>query len=183
VNEKRIRPGWPASGALGVFAVGLGLVTAASAPAEARTSGSERFDGGLVVRNVSGNRIVNGSVVAATGVFNGVGRIVERPNHPGESDSVSRDDLVFAEGTIHIKNVSKKFSVVPNPKTCTLTTTITQTTTVEGGTGRFAKATGGFEGAVNGSGVARRKADGSCDQKSLLLVEVDRVTGTGTLTF
>ena len=55
-------------------------------------------------------------------------------------------------------------------------------TRVDGGTGRFAGATGTFVGAFSGTGVAARKANGSCDQQHPL-IEIDQVTGTGTLTF
>ena len=160
------------------------LITAASAPAVARTSGSERFDGGLVVSNPSGKRTVAGSAIAMSGVFTGVGRIVERPNRPGDSGKVSRDDLVFAAGTLHIVNVDRgNMSLAVNPRTCTATFKVQKTTKVDGGTGRFAGATGTFVGAVSGSGVAGRKADGSCDQQHPPLIEIDTVTGTGTLTF
>jgi len=160
------------------------LVTAASAPGAAGTSGSERFDGGLVVSNVAGRRTVAGSVIAMSGVFSGVGRIVERPNRPGDSAKVSRDDLVFATGTLHILNVDRgHMSLAVNRRTCTVTFKIQKTTTVEGGTRRFAGASGRFAGTVSGSAVARRKTDGSCDQQHAALVEIDTVTGSGTLTF
>jgi hypothetical protein len=166
------------------FAFALVLVTAASAPGAARTSGSERFDGGLVVSNVAGRRTVAGSVIAMSGVFTGVGRIVERPNRPGDSTQVSRDDLVFAAGTLHIANKDRGHpSLAVNRRTCTATFKVPKTTTVDGGTGRFAGATGTFVGAVSGWGVARRRADGRCDQQHAALVEIDTVTGTGTLTF
>lgn len=177
--------GRPARGTLGaLLAVGAMLITAASAPGGPRTSGSERLDGGLVVSNQSGKRTVAGSVVAMSGVFSGVGRIVERPNHPGDSGKVSRDDLVFAADTLHIVNVDRgHMSLAVNRRTCAATFKAPKTTTVEGGSGRFAGATGRFVGGVSGSGVARRRADGSCDQQHSPLIEIDTVTGTGTLTF
>jgi len=160
------------------------LITAASAPGDAGTSGSERFDGGLVVSNPSGKRTVAGSVVAMSGVFTGVGRIVERPNRSGDSGKVSRDDLVFAAGTLHIINTDRgHITLVVNPRTCIATFKAPKETTIDGGTGRFAGATGTFVGSVSGSGVARRKADGSCDQQHPPLIEIDTVTGTGALTF
>ena len=163
--------------------VGCMLVAVASAPGLASTSGSERFDGGLVVSGASGKRTVVGSVIAMSGVFTGVGRIVERPNKPGDSDKVDRDDLVFAAGTLHIKNTNGRASVAVNRRTCTVTFKVQKTTTVEGGTGRFAGATGRFAGAVSGSAVARHNTNGSCDQQHAALVEIDTVTGSGTLTF
>src|SRR5437763_1729967 len=98
--------------------------------------------------------------------------------------NASRGALVFAAGTRHIGNVDRGHpSLAVNRRTCTATFKVPKTTTVDGGTGRFAGATGTFVGAVSGSGVARRKADGSCDQQHAALVEVDTVTGMGTLTF
>jgi hypothetical protein len=176
--------GRPARGTLGaLLALALILATAASAPGADRTRGSERFDGALVVSGASGKRTVVGSVVAMSGVFKGVGRIVERANRPGDSDKVSRDDLVFAAGTLHIVNVMGRASFAANPQTCTVRIKAQQRTTIAGGSGRFAAATGTFSGTVTGFGVARRKADGSCDLKNAGLGELDTVTGTGTLMF
>lgn len=167
-----------------LLAVGVVLTTADSSAAVAQASGSERFDGGLVVSNATGKRTAAGSVVAMSGVFNGVGRIVERPNRRGDSGKVSRDDLVFAEGTLHIVNVDRgPGTLAVNRRTCTATFRVPKTTTVAGGAGRFAGATGTFVGDVSGSAVARRKADGSCDQQDAPLIEIDRVTGTGRLSF
>ena len=162
----------------------LALALAIAAPAGAATTGAEQFDGGLISSGKSGQRKVAGSVVAATGVFTGVGRIVERPNRPGDSAQASRDDLVFAAGTLHIVNQDRGHpSLAVNRRTCTATFKVPKTTTIDGGTGRFAGATGTFVGAVSGSAVARRNADGSCDQQHAALIEIDTVTGTGTLTF
>ena len=150
-----------------LLVLGVILVTAASAPGAARTSGSERFDGGLVVSGASGQRQAVGSAIAMSGVFNGVGRIVERPNRPGDSSKVSRDDLVFADGTLHIVNEDRGHpSLAVNRRTCTATFKVPKTTTVDGGTGRFAGATGTFVGAVSGSGVARRRADAPAHRPS-----------------
>jgi hypothetical protein len=165
-----------------LVAVSVVLVTVASAQGTAWTTGSERFDGGLVVTGASGARKVAGSVIAMSGVFNGVGRIVERPNRPGDSGNVDRDDLVFAAGTLHVKSANGHMSVAVNRRTCKATFKIQKTTTVEGGTRRFATATGTFAGAVTGWAVAGRQPDGSCDQRHPALVEVDTVTATGTLT-
>jgi hypothetical protein len=160
------------------------LITASSSVGAGPTSGSERFDGGLVVSNPSGKRTAAGSVIAMSGVFNGVGRIVERPNRPGDTAKVSRDDLVFAGGTLHIVNTDRgQPRLALNPRTCTATFKVPKTTRVDGGTGRFAGATGTFLGAVSGTAVASRKVNGSCDQQHPPLIEIDQVTGTGTLTF
>ena len=84
---------------------------------------------------------------------------------------------------VHIVNLNRHMSLAVNQRTCIATFKSQQTTTVAGGTGRFTAATGTFAGTVTGSGAAGRKADGSCDLTHPPLVEVDTVTGTGTLTF
>jgi len=137
------------------------------------------MDGGLVKAR---DRVV-GTAIAARGVFNGVGRIVERPNRPGDSDKVTRDDLVFAEGAFHIVNVNRHISLKVNPSTCVLSYKAQQTNKIEGGTGRFAHASGRFTATVTASAVARRRPDGSCDMRHPPLTEVDTVSATGKLTF
>jgi hypothetical protein len=166
-----------------LLAIAFALMTVSAASSANSKSGAERFDGGLVVSGASGKRTVAGSAVAMSGVFSGVGRIVERPNKPGDSAKVDRDDLVFAAGTMHIKSTMGHASFGVDKRTCTATFKIAKTTTVEGGTGRFAGASGRFAGNVSGSAVAGRNADGSCDQQHAAVVEIDTVTGTGTLTF
>src|SRR5262249_58185767 len=81
-------------------ATGVGLVLVASSAAN--TGGTETFNGVIVTSGTSGDRVVVNSIVRAKGIFDGVGRIVEVPNLPTDPDDVSRDDLVFPEGTIHI---------------------------------------------------------------------------------
>jgi hypothetical protein len=115
--------------------------------------------------------------------FNGIGRIVERPNRPDDSDRVSRDDLVFPEGVIHIVNVNGRTSLTLNPRSCAVRYRGEQTTTVEGGTRRFAGATGRFVDTAIGYGVAPRKRNGSCDMTRGPLIEVLTISMTGTLTF
>jgi len=88
-------------GTLGAL-LAIGIALAVSAPAAAQTSGNETFSGVIVTSGLSGTRVVVSSVVVAKGVFNGVGRVVEVQNLPGDPDNVSRDDLVFADGTLHI---------------------------------------------------------------------------------
>src|SRR2546428_13954960 len=88
-------------GALGaVLAIGIALVV--SAPPTAQTTGNETLSGTSVARYVSGSRIVLGTVAMAKGAFNGVGRVVEIENRPTDPDNVSRDDLVFADGSMHL---------------------------------------------------------------------------------
>jgi hypothetical protein len=166
-----------------LLAVALMLGTAASAAGGLRASGREQFHGGLVVSGASGKRTVVGSVIAMSGVFNGVGRIVERPNRPGDSNRMSRDDLVFPAGTLHIVNTNGRTSFAMSPRTCTVSYKAQQTSTIEGGTGRFAGATGNFKGTLTGSGLVRRKPNGNCDTQSAGLAEIDTVSGAGALSF
>ena len=150
-----------------------------SAAAVAETTGSETMHGGLLRAR---DRVV-GTTIAASGVFNGVGRIVERPNRPGDSNKVTRDDLVFAQGAFHIVNVNRHVSISVNRRTCVVSYKAQQTNRIEGGTGRFAHASGRFTATVTGSGLARRKPDGRCDLQRPPLVEIDTVSASGKLTF
>ena len=163
-------------------ALGVGLALAPSiAPAAPRASGTETFSGVLVASGGSGERSVVSSVIVAEGVFTGSGRIVEVPNRPGDPDSVSRDDLVFPGGKMHIVSTSKAPTVSLDPQTCALTIRIQQRAKVDGGTGRFRHAAGKFVSSVRGRGVASRNPDGSCAAEGALLVEVDIVAARGTL--
>jgi hypothetical protein len=171
-------------GTLGaLLGVGLMLAALSSASAAVEKSGPEAFHGGLVISGATGGRKVVGSVIAASGVYNGVGRIVERPNRAGDSDNQSRDDLVFAQGSFHLLTTNHRFSVKVNRKTCVITFNVRQTATIDGGTRRFAGATGSFVGSTTGSGTARRKPNGSCDQQRGPIDELDIVSGTGMLTY
>jgi hypothetical protein len=156
-------------------------VVANSSSALAQATGAESFSGQLVASGASGNREVLASVVRARGVFDGVGRIVERDNLPGDPENVSRDDLVFAAGTVHIVNTNLDFSVDVNPASCIVRVTVRQVTTTDGGTGLFANASGTFDGSVAGMGLAPRNPDGSCSMEQALRFEIDNVAGTGTL--
>jgi hypothetical protein len=68
-----------------------------------------------------GTWTVISSPIVADGVFIGAGTIVELPNLPGESDDVSRDDLVFAYHNVHLVSTNKSFRVTVDPKTCAVT--------------------------------------------------------------
>src|ERR1700748_214986 len=114
------------SWALLAGAIALGAATVTAVPAAA-TSGSETFKGTIVSSGVSGTRTVITSVVIAKGAFSGVGRIVEVENLPGDSDNVSRDDLVFASGSMHLVSTNVDFSVSVNPRSCVATATVHQT--------------------------------------------------------
>src|SRR5438552_7008546 len=93
-----------------------GIALALAIPAAAATTGSETFNGVIVTSGVSGERVVVSSVVVAKGVFSGVGRVVEIPNLPGDPGNVSRDDLVFAEGSMHLVSTVVDFSFSVNPR-------------------------------------------------------------------
>jgi hypothetical protein len=162
----------------------IGVTSAISvAPAAARTTGKESFRGVLLASGESGTRVVFSTFLTAEGVFNGAGRIVEVANRPGDPDTVSRDDLVFGGGKMHLINTNKSFSASIKPATCAARITIRQTAVIRGGTGRFRHAAGRFVGAVHGRGVAARNSDGTCSQQGALLLEIDAVSGKGTLSF
>ena len=92
----------------GAVAATLAVVAAGTftAPATARRSGAQTFKGVIVTSGASGTRKVVRSAVLAKGALRGLGHVVEVDNLPGDPDTVSRDDLVFAAGTIHIRNVT-----------------------------------------------------------------------------
>jgi hypothetical protein len=171
------------TGALLAAGTALAISAAAAAPAGAATSGSETLKGTIVTSGVSGTRTVISSVVVAKGVFSGVGRIVEVPNLPGDPDNVSRDDLVFPGGSIHLVSTTLDFSFSVNPRSCTFSVMLQQTGTAEGGTGQFAAATGSSTGTVTGRGLAPRNPDGSCSFEQPALHEVDMIAASGTLSF
>jgi|1186.fasta_scaffold139016_1 hypothetical protein len=163
------------------------LLVASVAPATAglrteKTTGPESFRGFILTSGASGQRQVVASAVVAHGVFTGVGRIVEVPNRPSDPDSVSRDDLVFRSGTAHLVSVNESFNFSINPVTCIFKVTVEQTSTIAGGTGVFANASGTFDASVHATGLAARASDGSCSDQAAPLHELDVVMGTGSLT-
>ena len=169
-------------GALGAL-LAAGIALAISAPAAAETSGNETFDVHIVTSGVSGDRVVVSSVVIAKGVFSGVGRIVEIPNLPTDPDNVSRDDLVFADGSIHIVSTLVDISVSANGPNCHFSATLQQTGEVIGGTGRFATVRGSFTATGTGPALLARNPDGSCSFEQAPLHEVDVIATSGTLSF
>jgi len=171
------------AGALLAAGIVLASCVATVMPAAAATSGSETLSGTIVASGVSGTRTVLSSVVVAKGVFSGVGTIVEVPNLPTDPGNVSRDDLVFPGGSIHLVSINVDFSVSLTPNSCLATTTIQQTAEVAGGAGQFAAATGSFTAAVTGPALLARNPDGSCSFTQNPLHEVDMITASGTLSF
>ena len=169
-----------------LLAGGIALATAAAtaAPAGAANSGNQKFKGAIVTSGVSGTRTVITTVVIAKGAFSGVGRVVEVENQPGDDDRVTRDDLVFARGSMHLKSTAlgdPRPSV--NPRSCVATITIQQTGKIVGGTGKFTAAKGTFTATVTARAVLARDPDGSCSLEHDPLHEVDLITATGTLSF
>ena len=152
-------------------------------PAAAATSGSETVNGILVASGVSGTRTDISSVAVARGVFDGVGRIVEIPARPGDPPNVSRDDLVYPEGTMHLVNTAVGFSSTLNPHSCLFHATIQENSQITGGIGLFAHASGTFTGTISPQGLLPRNPDGSCAVGQPSLHEVDTVTFSGTLSF
>ena len=159
------------------------LVGVVAAPASAQTTGPESFKGIIVTSGATGERQVLASPIVAKGVFTGAGRAVEVQNLPGDPDNVSRDDLVFRQGSFHLvsENVDVQFSL--NPVTCRFTVAIQQVGTITGGTGAFEDASGTFTGSVNATGAAARNPDGTCNFDVAPLREQDVLAATGTLTF
>jgi hypothetical protein len=172
------------TGALLAAGTALAICTAPAIPAAAATSGHETFKGAIVTSGVSGTRTVISTVIVTKGVFRGVGRIVEIANLPGDPDTVSRDDLVFRQGTMHLKSTTVEVSSFSlNPDNCLFRLKVQQIGEIAGGTGKFTHAHGSFTGMVTARGLGARNPDGSCSDTLPPLHEVDIVAGSGTLSF
>jgi len=148
-------------GALLVTGTALAISVAPAIPAVAAASGSETFSGTIVFAAVPGTntRTVVSSVVVAKGMFRGVGRFAELV--PADSAGVSRDDLLFPKGTLHLVNtlVPESLSFSVNPHSCL------------------------FTGTVSGRALLARNPDGSCSLTQTPLHEVDKFVESGTLSF
>jgi hypothetical protein len=170
-------------GALLAAGTALAISAAPAMPAAAATSGTETLSGIIVFVAGPGtnSRTVVSSVVRAGGVFRGVGRVVERvlPDPAG----VSRDDLVFRSGTMHVVSTPGKLSFSVNPHSCLFTGTQQFTWGVTGGTGQFDDATGSFTGTVSAVALLARNPDGSCSFTQFPRYEVDKFAESGTLSF
>ena len=116
-------------------------------------------------------------------MFDGVGRIVELPAQPGDPPNVSRDDLVYPEGTMHLVNTTVGFSSTLNPRSCLFRATLQENSQITGGIGLFAHASGTFTGTISPRRLLPRNPDGSCAAGQPSLHEVDTVTFSGTLSF
>jgi len=153
----------------------------AARPASATTSGGETFHGVIVTSGLSGSRVVISTAIVATGVFRGAGRIVEVENLPTDPDNVSRDDLVFAGGSMHLVSTTVDSNFQPDLTSCRFVATLDQVGEITGGTGRFANASGSSTATVTARGRLAREADGSCSFERVPLGEVDIVVSNGTL--
>jgi hypothetical protein len=165
-----------------VLSVGLALAIPV-APAGARTTGKESFRGQIIAPALRGTRHVVSTIIVTKGAFAGVGKIVEIAKRPGDPGNVSRDNLVFPGGTMHIRSTSQAPQFSINQQTCAIKATIRQKTKVQGGTGMFRHASGTFAGTVRAWGVAARTRNGSCNMHADLLLDADVVSGRGTLSF
>jgi|1185.fasta_scaffold745085_2 hypothetical protein len=163
-------------------ALATGAVLAGSAPALAQPSGAETLSGFIAASNTSGTREVVSSGIVAKGAFSGIGRVVEIPNLPSDSENVSRDDLVFAGGAMHLLTTNGDTTFSIDPRTCIGTFKIQQTQAIQGGTGRFSHASGTFAGTLTGRGLATRNPDGSCNAEQGPQFELDTFTTSGSLT-
>jgi hypothetical protein len=171
-------------GALLAAGTALAISAAPAMPAAAATCRTETLSGTIVFAAVPGTntRTVIGSVVRARGVFKGVGRVVERV--PPDPAGVSRDDLVFRSGTMHVVSTpGKLLSSSVNPHSCLFTGTQQLTWDVTGGTGQFDDATGSFTGTVSTRAILARNPDGSCSLTQVPRHEVDKFAESGTLSF
>ena len=171
-------------GALLAAGTALAISAAPARPAAAAPCRTETLSGTIVFAAVPGTntRTVIGSVVRARGVFKGAGRVVERV--PPDPAGVSRDDLVFRSGTMHVVSTpGKLLSSSVNPHSCLFTGTQQLTWDVTGGTGRFDDATGSFTGTVSTRALLARNPDGSCSLTQVPRHEVDKFSESGTLSF
>jgi hypothetical protein len=171
-------------GALLAAGTALAISAAPAMPAAAAASGTETLGGTIVFVAVPGTntRTVIGSVVRASGVFRGVGRVVERV--PPDPAGVSREDLVFRSGTMHVVSTpGTLLSSSVNPHSCLFTGTQQFSWDVTGGTGQFADATGSFTGTISAVALLARNPDGRCSFTPFPRHEVDRFAESGMLSF
>src|SRR5437588_163085 len=73
-----------------------------------RPRAASRWPVSLVASGAGGIRKPILSTIVAEVVFTGVGKVVERDDLPGDPDEVSRDDLVFAEGSLHPTQIRER---------------------------------------------------------------------------
>jgi hypothetical protein len=159
----------------------LAISAAPALPAAAATSGTETFSGTIVFAPVAGTagRTVIGSVVRATGVFKGVGQVVELA--PPNASGVSQEELVFPAGTLQVTSTGGSLEYTLNPHSCLFTGTQQFAWDVTSGTGQFAGATGTFTGTISTEALLARNPDGTCSFTQTPRHEVDKFTESGML--
>ena len=119
---------------------------------------------------------------ARRAVFRGVGRFVELV--PPDAAGVSRDDLVFGSGTLHMFSTpGTELSSSFNTHSCLFTGTQQFTWDVTGGIGQFDDAAGSVTGTVSAVALLGRNPDGSCSFMPFPHHEVDKFAQSGTLSF
>jgi hypothetical protein len=153
----------------------LAMAGTAAAPARAQTSGPETIRGMVVVSGASGTRQVAGSTIIAQGAYTGAGRVADSQG--------GGDQLVFPDGTLQLASSTELISSSVNPMTCVFNAVYRQTSTVTGGTGRLAGATGDVSGTVSAWGLLSRNADGGCARDQPPLHEIESLTLSGQLTY
>jgi hypothetical protein len=166
-----------------VISVGCLSVVGPAGAASTAGSGREHFHGFLIATGAHGSRKVIATSIVARGVFDGVGRIKEVAPRPGDPENLDRDVLIFKPGRLYLRSRTSNFEVHLNRKSCKVRVIVSQTTRFAGGTGIFAGARGSGSGGVRAVGVLRRNAQGGCALRRPPLLEIDRVFGSGTLTF
>ena len=115
-------------------------------------------------------------------MFRGVGRFVELV--PPDAAGVSRDDLVFGSGTLHMFSTpGTELSSSFNTHSCLFTGTQQFTWDVTGGIGQFDDAAGSVTGTVSAVALLGRNPDGSCSFMPFPHHEVDKFAQSGTLSF
>ena len=124
----------------------------------------------------------NTGTVVGRGLIDGAGT-EENTKHdvgPGQPFEVT---FTFPQGMLFIHNVPGTPQIDFNPTSCLTRITIHPVTTVTGGTGAFAGASGGGTATTNITTIANRGADGNClPPSSPLLFELAIARSTMTLT-
>jgi hypothetical protein len=169
--------------ALAVLITAGCLSVVGPAGAASAVSGRERFHGFLIATGVHGGRKVIATSIVARGVFDGVGRIKEVAPRPGDPENLDRDLLIFKKGTLHLRSRSWKFEIHINRKSCRARVIVSQTSRFAGGTGIFRGAHGTGSGTVRAIAVLHRNRHGGCSVRRPPVLEIDRVFGSGTLTY
>jgi hypothetical protein len=162
-----------------LLATGTAMALRAAAAPAAAAGGSQSFHG-IIIKGRTG--AVTTSAVVAKGVFHGTGWIVETPSRPGGPGNMNRDDLVFADGRLHIISTILAAPFALSPHSCLLTGTVQQTGKMAGGTGQFAAA-GRYTATVTARVLLAHNRHGSCSFCQVARHEVDKIAASGTCHF